>query len=497
MPGYLWDGALECYTFSTGLLTQGVVDVTEITFGTDGWRSTVDTDFNEKNVRVVTQAISNYLYEKELAQKGCVVAYDTRTHSEGFADVVSDVLMKNGIAALRMETFCPTPQAAFAVKNVGAAGAIMLTASHNPPAYNGIKFIPQYAGPATPDITDDIEWEIGTILEEGGLEPPPGRTLAPMKKLDVSNEYIKQLLTLVERSVIERSKVKILFDPMYGSGQNVFMRTLAHMDAFVVPLHCYLDPEFGGILPEPIESNLKECRKAVLDNKADLGVALDGDADRFGVVDSKGIYLTPNKALTLMLWYMLTYKPTGGAVARTLATTHMLDTIAEHNGCRVLETPVGFKYIGELMRKKMIILGGEESGGMSIAGHIPEKDGLVAGLILIEIAARFKKPFSELLDNIYREFGPCFDERIDVEMTESRRDALMEALRESPPRQLGDEDVQKVDLRDGVKVITADDTWMLVRASGTEPLVRIYVEARSKEAFDKARKAALKIVKGK
>lgn len=470
---------------------------TEIAFGTDGWRSLVSEDFNETNVALVTQAISNYLYNKELAQKGCVVGYDTRTHSEKFADVVSDILIRNGIAALRMETFCPTPQTAFAVKQVGAGGAIMLTASHNPPDYNGIKFIPYYAGPATVDITDDIEWEIGTLLEEGNAGPPEDRTIGPLKKLDVSNEYIKQLLSLVERSVIERSRVKVLFDPMYGAGQNIFMRALHHMECIVVPLHCYLDPDYGGLLPEPVEVNLKECKKAVLDNKADLGVALDGDADRFGVIDSKGTYLNPNQALTLMLWYMLTYKPTGGAVARTVATTHMLDTIAEHNGCRVLETPVGFKYIGELMRNKMIILGGEESGGVSIAGHIPEKDGLVAGLILIEIAARFKKPFSELLGNIYREFGECYNERIDIPVPEDEKDDLLESLKESPPRKLGDEDVVRVDLRDGVKVVTGSDTWMLVRASGTEPLVRVYVEGRSREAFDKARKSALKIVKGK
>ncbi len=479
------------------MLIQGVVVVTEITFGTNGWRSSVETDFNEGNVRIVTQAICNFLYQKEIAQKGCVVAYDTRTHSEGFADVVCDVLMRNGVAALRMETFCPTPQAAFAVKQVGAAGAVMLTACTGPPSHNGIHFIPHYAGPATLDITDDIEWEIGSIIEEGNLEPPPERTLGPVKKLDISNDYIKHLLTLVERSIIERSKVKILFDPMYGSGQNVFMRVLAHMEAFVVPLHCHLDPEFAGLLPEPTEANLKECRKAVLDNKADVGVALDGDADLFGVIDSAGVYLTPNKALTLILWYLLTYKPTGGAVARTIATTHMLDTIAEHNGCRVLETPAGFEHIGELMRKKMIILGGEQSGGMSIAGHIPEKDGLVADLILIEIAARFKKPLSELLDNIYREFGPCFDERIDVETTERKKAELMESLRESPPRRIGEEDVVKVDLRDGVKVITEDDTWILVRASDNEPQVNLFFEARSRESFDKARKAALKIVKGR
>lgn len=471
--------------------------VAEITFGTDGWRSTVDEDFNEENVALVTQGICNYLYEKEIARKGCVIGYDTRTHSEPFANVVADVLVKNGIAALKMETFCPTPQTAFAVRQVGAAGAIMITASHNPPQYNGIKFIPHYAGPATPDITDDIEWEIGALIDEGAGEPPPDRTIGPLKKLDVSNDYIKQLLSLVERSVIERSRVKVLFDPMYGAGQNIMMRVLSHMDCITVPLHSYIDPEFSGLLPEPTEENLKECKKAVITNKAEVGVALDGDADRFGVVDSKGIYLSPNQAMTLMLWYLLTYKPTGGAVARTVATTHMLDTIAEHNGCRVIETPVGFKYIGEMMRKKMIIMGCEESGGMSVAGHIPEKDGLVAGLILIEVAARFKKPLSDLLANIYMEFGPCYNERIDIAVADDDKDVLLESLRESPPRKIGNEDVVKVDLRDGVKVITAEDTWLLVRASGTEPLVRVYIEGRSQEAFDRARKAAFKIVKGK
>ncbi len=467
----------------------------EINFGTDGWRSRVDEDFNPENVALVTQAICNYLYDKGQAQKGCVVGYDTRRSSEQFAEVVSDVLIKNGIAALRNETFCPTPQTAFAVRQTGAGGAIMLTASHNPPDYNGIKFIPEYAGPATNDITDDIEWEIGTLLE-AGPSIPKDRTIGPLRKIDVSNDYIKQLLSLIERSVIERSRVKVLFDPMYGAGQNVFMRVLHHMDVIAVPLHCHLDPEFGGMLPCPEEEYLGDCRKAVLDNKAEIGVALDGDADRFGVIDSKGVYLTPNQALTLMLWYMLTYKSTGGAVARSLATTHMLDTIAEHNGCRVIETPVGFKYIGELMRKKMIILGGEESGGMSIAGHIPEKDGLLAGLILIEIAARFKKPLSELLQNVYREFGPVYDERIDVSLPEDRKLRLMDELHESPPVKIGNEEGVHVDLRDGVKVVTGDGTWILLRASGTEPMVRVYVEARSTAAFDTARRSAMKIVKG-
>lgn len=468
----------------------------EMSFGTDGWRSTVDTDFTEQNVVIVTRAICSYLREKGMDGRGCVVGYDTRAHSEPFADVVSDVLSRNGIPALKMETFCPTPQTAFAVKATGAAGAIMLTASHNPPKYNGIKFIPHFAGPATPDITDEIEWHIEDILEKGSAEPPGGAA-APKSRLDVSGEYIEHLLSLIESTIIRHSDVKVLFDPMYGAGQNIFMRVLYHMDCYVIPLHCHRDPEFGGRLPEPTEKNLEDARGAVLDNAADIGVALDGDADRFGVIDSTGRYLTPNKALTLMLWYLLTYKPTGGAVARSLATTHMLDTIAERNGCRVLETPVGFKYIGELMRRKMIILGGEESGGMSVAGHIPEKDGLMAGLILIEIAARFKKPLSELLDNIYAEYGPCYDERIDVHVELDAKAELMRSLRESPPAEIAGEPVEKVDLRDGVKVVTASQTWVLVRPSGTEPLVRVYVEARSEESFEKARKSAMELVKGK
>ena len=469
--------------------------MTAITFGTDGWRSTVDTDFKEQNVTVVAQAICNYLHAKDIARKGCVVAYDTRSHSEPFADLASGVLVRNGITAFKTVTFCPTPQAAFAVKQTGAAGAIMLTASHNPPEYNGIKFIPYYAGPATPDITDDIELEIGAVLG-GASEVPQGKTPGSLETLDVGNEYVDQLLKLIDSAVIQASSVTVAFDPMYGAGQQVFMTALERMGCEVVPLHCRRDPDFGGRLPDPSEKNLQELKNAVLDAEAIVGVALDGDADRFGVVDSKGIYLTPNQALSLILWYLVSHREIQGDVARTLATTHMLDTIAERSGRSVFETPVGFKYIGELMRTKSIVLGGEESGGMSIAGHIPEKDGLLADLILIEIAARFGRPLSELLKDIYRELTPCFDDRIDVPLPNDVKVALMGSLRMNPPDKLAGEPVEKVDLRDGVKVITSAGTWMLVRPSGTEPLVRVYVEARSREAFDNARNSALKIVKG-
>ncbi len=468
-----------------------------INFGTDGWRSLTSTDFVEENVKLVAQAIANYLYKQDLPQKGVFIGYDTRAQSSKFADTVAQVLARNGIAANKSETFCPTPLAAYSVTKLGMAGAVMITASHNPPDFNGIKFIPQYGGPATVEITDDIEWEIEDLQDLGTVEPPPDRSIGPLKSVDVSNDYIKNLLSMVEKSVIERSRVKIVFDPMFGAGQNTMMRTLHNMDCIVIPVHCFLDPDFGGILPDPNKKNLKDCAEKVLESKADIGVALDGDADRFGVVDSIGTYLTANQALTLILWYLLTFKDMGGAVARTLATTHMLDTVAEHNGCRVIETPVGFKYVGELMRKKSIIMAAEESGGMSIGGHIPEKDGILAGLLLIEIVARFKKPLSVLLDDIYKEFGPCIDERIDIEVKARDKKDIIESLKDNPPRKLGGEEVVKVDLRDGVKLVTADGNWGLVRASGTEPVIRVYVEGRSQVAFDRVKNNMMKLIKKK
>ncbi len=261
---------------------------------------------------VVAQGICNHLDKTGMASRGCVVAYDTRAHSELFADVVAGVLVENGIDALKTEKFCPTPMAAFAVMHASAAGAIMLTASHNPPRYNGIKFIPHYAGPATPDITDDIVGEIQSIRESGSSRPPGSAAPGVLKTLDVSREYIKQLLSLVDAGTIERSRVRVVFDPMYGAGQDVFMGVLQRLGVDTVTLNCGLDPEFGGRLPDPSEKNLDDLKSAVADSRADVGVALDGDADRFGVVDSAGVYLTANKALSLILWYLVANKPTGG-----------------------------------------------------------------------------------------------------------------------------------------------------------------------------------------
>ncbi len=467
----------------------------EITFGHNGWIARTGEDFNEKNATLITQAICNYLYEKELAQKGCVIGYDTRSESERMANLVAEILQRNGISAMRMETFCPTPQTAFAVKKFGAGGAIMVTGCSNPPEYNGIVFIPEYAGTASVEITEDIDWEIGKTLDTGKTEPPPDRTISPLRKIDVSNDYIRHLLGLVERSVIERSRVRVLFDPMFGASQNIFMRALYHMDSIVVPLHSYLDPDFSGLSPEPIEINLAECKKAVIDNKVELGVALDGDGDKYGLIDSAGIFLGPTQTTILTLWYMLTYKPYGGAVARTMANSHILDSIAEHNGCRVIETAPGFNSIAEIMTKKMIIIGCDEEGGISIGEHIPHRDGVLCGLLSVEIAARFKKPLSELVGNIYREFGECYTDSIEVSIPKDEIEDLIETLQKSPPRKIGDETVTRVDMRVGIKIVTEDDTWIFVHPLYNQSELRLHFEGRSRKSFEKARAQALKIVR--
>lgn len=467
----------------------------DINIGPDGWVAKTGEDFNERNVSIITQAICNYLHEKELAQKGCVIGFDTRAESEKTANIIAEILQRNGITAMKMETFCPTPQTAFAVMKLGAGGAIMVTGCSKPPDYNGIIFIPEYAGNASLDITEEIDWEIGKILDTGEMEPPIDRTLSPLRKIDVSNEYIRHLLWLVERSVIERSRVRVLFDPMYGASQNIFMRTLYHMDSIVVPLHSYLDPDFPGLSPEPVEINLSECRKAVVDNKVDVGVALDGDGDRFGLIDSNGVFLNPAETSTLTLWYMLTYKPYGGAVVRTMATSHILDSIAEHNGCRVIETTPGFSSIAEIMRKKVIIVGCDEEGGVSIGEHIPYRDGVLGGLLSVEIAARFKKPLSEIVRNIYREFGECYADRIEISVPEDDIEDIIETLQKSPPRKIGNEAVTRVDLREGIKIVTEEDTWIFVHPLYRESIIRLYFEGRSRKSFETARAQALKMVR--
>ncbi len=450
----------------------------KISFGTDGWRALMCDTFTLNNVRIVAQAIANYLLNHKISKKGVVIGYDTRFFSEEFARTCAQVFSTFKIPVFIGETFLPTPLTAFAVKFLRAAGGVMITASHNPPFYNGIKFIPEYAGPAFPSITSEIEKNIKKGLKEKPVEGNFNEK--SWKKINPFHNYTIHLKKIIDFDLIKESMLEVIIDSMFGAGQGILERILEQNGVKVIPIHNYRDAYFGNFLPDPSQENLKELTRLVLKRQANLGLALDGDGDRFGVVDSLGKYLTPNQAISLCTYYLLKVKREKGKVVRTVATTHLLDKIAQSFGVEVIETPVGFKYIAQEMLKDEVIIGGEESGGLSIKNHIPEKDGILADLILTEIFAYYKRPLSLLMEDIYQEYGHFFTKRLDIKLPLEEKEKIISKLESSPPVKVNDLKVEKVETRDGVKLFLKDGSWILIRPSGTEPLVRVYLEASSK-----------------
>ena len=433
-------------------------------------------DFTFANVRVVAQAIADYLKAHNLNKREILTGYDARFLSEHFAETVAEVMIGNGIPTLIAEEDLPTPVLAFAVKDRKAAGAVMITASHNPPEYNGIKFIPEYAGPAFPEITEEIEKNIAK-------NPEVVRGRAAPQRIHLKSRYIKDIQLLVDSETIKSARLKIIYDPMYGSGRRYLDKILQDFGCRVETIHDHRDVLFGGRLPEPVEENLGELKAKVREEKADLGLATDGDSDRFGVVDETGKFFSANQIVALIFDYLIE-KGLPGGVVRTVGTTHLIDRIAKLHKVKVYETPVGFKYIAEKMMKENILLGGEESGGLSIKGHIPEKDGILANLLVAEMVASRKKPLSEIWEKLITKVGPAVSKTISLEVPKGRMQKMMDKLLESPPAK-----IEQVTTLDGLKLIFADSSWMLARPSGTEPLLRLYFEAESEDKVQKLKEA--------
>lgn len=468
----------------------------KISFGTDGWRGIIAKDFTFDNVRLVARAVAAYINEQGLGDKGMVIGRDNRFLAEEFAQTVAEELNGQGIPVYMCCGATPTPVTAYAIKINEAAGAVMLTASHNPPPYNGFKFIPEYAGPALPHITKKIEDNIAK-LQAG--EPCDFYQLAPAEgrygKLveDENNrtcscaesnpfdDYVKHITEIVELNVIQQAALKVVVDPMYGAGIGYLEHILGKAGAKLEVFHNQRDPLFGGTLPEPTGHSLEELRQRVIDGGAHLGLALDGDADRFGIIDSNGAYITPNQFLPLLYHHLLTAKGWHGPVARTVATTHLLDRMAAKYGQQVFESPVGFKYIGQNLLEKDCILGGEESGGLSIKGHIPEKDGILAGLLAAEMVAQHGTSLTEQLQQVYAEFGQLYSERLDIHTTAQQKGEILEQLKTFMPTEVAGQRVTDKITLDGTKLVLADGAWVLIRPSGTEPLFRIYVEANTQK----------------
>jgi phosphoglucomutase len=463
-----------------------------IKFGTSGWRGIIGEDFTFENVRIASQGIANYLKKSHQKGSGVVVAYDTRFLSEKFALEAARILAFNDIHAFLSTRDVPTPCVSFETVRRKAMGAINFTASHNPPEYNGLKFSTSNGAPALPEVTKAIEREIHAIQEKN--EKIDVYTKAELiENIDPKDRYLAELHNKVDADVIRKSGLRIAIDSLYGTARDYLDYFLLESGLEVKIIHNFRDPYFGGFAPECNEKNLGELRKIVSNEKYDLGLATDGDADRFGIIDERNRFVSPNTILALLAVYLKRERKIPGGLARSVATTHLIDAIARKLDVPLYETPVGFKYIGELILEDKIALGGEESAGMSMYRHLPEKDGILACLLVAEMVARTGKKLHDLTQEVHAEFGAYFSKRSDMKLTPQLKETLASKLAH-PPAQLDGLKVRDVNTTDGVKLIFDDQTWLLFRLSGTEPVARLYAEACSPKDLKKLLDAGKKFV---
>jgi phosphomannomutase len=436
----------------------------QIKFGTDGWRGIIGEEYTFANVRIVSQAVADYLG----SGKRVVVGFDTRFSSDRFAKTSAQVLSHNGIEVTLADSFVSTPMLSFAVKSGKFDLGVMITASHNPAEYNGFKIKDRTGGSASPQITGKIEG----LLGRSAVKDANPRTTR-VKTADLSSGYVRFIRSYVDLKRIRNIKFKVLVDAMYGAGDGFMAKILKGTDIRVAFLHDEMNPSFAGIKPEPVEENLGELSQRVKKEKFDLGIALDGDADRIAALAPRGIFIHPQKILGLLALHLHQDKGWSGAIVKTIAGTTMIDHIARYLKIKLYETPVGFKYISNLMERENILCGGEEAGGMGVKGYIPERDGIMAGLLLLEMMAFRGKDILSILNETEKQFGRYYYLRDEIRLKRS----LVLAGRKFPLRLLGKKILEKKDY-DGVKLICEDESWLMLRASGTEPIVRIYAESK-------------------
>jgi len=463
--------------------------MSDIKFGTDGWRAIIDKEFTFENVKLVSQAIADYVKNqrtKEPKDKrtAVVVGYDTRLKGDKFAETVAGVIAGNGIKVLLSCGPTSTPALSLAIKQNKLSGGIMVTASHNPPDYNGIKYKADYAGPADPEIIKCIEDLLGqnpvvmiSCAEAGkkGL----------LEKVDLNAPHLKFLKSYLDMAILKGFKARVLVDVMYGAGDHLMENILKGSSCRAKTIHFEPDPTFGGTPPEPIERNLKELIALVKKEKYDIGLATDGDVDRIGAITEDGGFITSSQVISLLLLHFIEDKKWTGAVAKTISGSFLIDEITKAYKLKLHETPVGFKYICKLMQEEDILIGGEESGGIGFKNYVPERDGTLAGALLLEMMAHRKKSIKQILKDVENRFGKFCQERLDLEYPDDKKAKLFAALKANPPGDLLGKKIIEVKAYDGVKLIAEDKSWILFRASGTEPILRIYCEGRSETAVKK------------
>ena len=460
-----------------------------IKFGTDGWRAIIGEDFTFDNVRICAQAMAQYLIDSKAAERGIVIGYDTRFASEDFAAAVAEVMAGNGIRAYLCDRTAPTPTISYAILDKRAGGAVIITSSHNPGIWNGFKVKPEYAGSASPEVLAMLEKNIASIqgapVSWGQAKPqmvqrmPLSEALQKrqVEKFNPAPAYLKQVASLVDIEDIKQAGITVVADAMFGAGMGYFPTLLAGGNTRVIEINNVRNPLFPGMHnPEPIARNLAALTAGIAQHEADVGLATDGDADRIGLMDEHGVFINQLQVYALLLLYLLEVRGKRGPIVKTITTTAMAHKLAKLYDIPVYETPVGFKYVGPKMMETGAMMGGEESGGFGFAGHIPERDGILSGLFLLDLMIKLQKSPAQLIEYLYSLVGAHYYDRIDIQLSAVQRDKALARVKAARPEHIGGLRVTHIDTLDGFRYVLEDGGWLLVRFSGTEPLLRIYTE---------------------
>jgi alpha-D-glucose phosphate-specific phosphoglucomutase len=458
----------------------------QIKFGTDGWRAVIAEDFTFENVRVCAQAVASLLKSTVRGTPRVSIGYDTRFASEDFAAAAAEVLAGNGIHTYLCKTFTPTPVLSHSVVDLKADGGIVITASHNPGRYNGFKYKSPDGSSAPTEVIGQLEGHIAEVIRSGAssihrmpMEEAAAKGL--VEEHDPNTQYLAAIRRLVDVDALASMKGLVVVDSMYGAGAGYIKGLLSGGEVQVEELNSERNPEFPGIRPEPIGHNLAKLETRVRESDALLGIATDGDADRVGIVDENGVFLNQLQVFALLCLYLLQVRQQRGAIIRSVTTSEMISLLGKKFNVPVYVTPVGFKYVAPLMLEHDALIGGEESGGYGFRGHIPERDGILAGLYFLDMVRQTGKPPSRLLQDLYDMVGPHYYDRADVELDPGDKSRLKDAIANLKPDSVGGSPVEQVDTTDGVRLVLKDGSWILFRLSGTEPLLRIYVETDSEE----------------
>ncbi len=453
--------------------------MTELKFGTDGWRGVIADDFTFENVSKVAYAVARYVVRAEQPGKGVLVGYDNRYASERAARVAAETVAMTGTPVWLAEQSCPTPAISLLVRQRGAAGGIMITASHNPYRWNGMKFKASYGSSALPSIVAQIENELQTILREGVPPLPPRKDL--IHSLDVRAPYLETIEKLVDWERLTKAGFRFVVDPMHGSAAGLLRELFSRHGIACEEIRGTRDPLFGGVHPEPIEPHVEALRDAVRKGGWDAGLCADGDGDRIGAIDRDGTFITPHQIFSLLLWHLAGTRGLAGGVAKTFSVTKMIDKIAAKFGRALFEVPIGFKYICELMLERDILLGGEESGGIGTSLYLPERDATVTALLLADVMAWHRKTLGELVRTLHAEFGEHHYGRVDLELKAGQKEKVIAHFAAPKLARLLDWPIVKREDLDGIKLYLGDAGWVLVRASGTERMLRIDAETAKPE----------------